>query len=89
MLCSRAPQLWVLRAEESAVHSLPPPTIPAGTETRMSCKMFIIIIIESYVFFLFSLQIYDINRILQNILCTICAVPIEGVLQVHLSHTSI
>ncbi len=32
--CSRAPQSWYWGWRESAVHSLPPPTIPAGPETR-------------------------------------------------------
>ncbi len=31
--CSRGTSVMVLRVEESAVHSLPPPTIPARPET--------------------------------------------------------
>ncbi len=32
--CLMAPQSWYWRWRESAVHSLTPPTIPAGTENR-------------------------------------------------------
>ncbi len=34
--CSRAPQSWYWGWRERAGHSLPPPTIPAGPETRNS-----------------------------------------------------
>ncbi len=100
--CSRAPQLLVLRVEESAVHSLPPPTIPTSTETRTiglhvwltwvaKCMNYLLLLLLLFnqMFFLFSLQIYNINWILKNILCNICKIPIEGPLQILPSHTRI
>ncbi len=34
--CSRAPQSWYWGWRESAVHSLPPPTIPAGPRLKLA-----------------------------------------------------
>ncbi len=104
MPCSRAPQLWVSRVEESAVLLLPPPTIPTSTETRtigtiglqvwltwvVKCmKYLLLLLLLNHTFFLFSLQIYNINRILKKILSNICTISIEGALQILPSHTSI
>ncbi len=100
--CSRAPQLLVLRVEESAVPFTPPTynsyqywdSKPSGCMFDSHELQNVLIIYYYYYyywikcFFLFSLQIYNINWILKNIICNICKIPIERPLQI-LLHTQV